>query len=186
MKRICVYLGSNSGINKKYSSGARLLGKEIVKKHMSLVYGGSSTGLMGEISEEVFKNGGKVIGVIPKILLSEEDTSKNLTKLIKVKNMTERKQKMFELSDGFIALPGGLGTYEELFDTLSWARLRIHERPIGLLNIEHFFDPLLNMLENSHKNGFISSYSMKLMLVSDNPHKLINNMQNYTSPWKYN
>lgn len=186
MKRICVYSGSNPGINKNYSEGARLLGKEMAKKHIDLVYGGSSTGLMGEISGEISKYGGKVIGVIPKILLSEEETNKNLTKLIKVENMNERKQKMFDLSDGFIALPGGLGTYEELFDTLSWARLRIHEKPIGLLNIEHFFDPLLLMLENSHKEGFISSYSMKLILISDNPHELINNMEYYTPPWKYN
>ncbi|WP_446899718.1 TIGR00730 family Rossman fold protein [Clostridium sp. LBM24168] len=184
MKRICVYSGSNSGNNKNYSKYARLLGKEMTKKQIDLVYGGSSTGLMGEISDEVYKNGGKIIGVIPRISLLEEKTNKNLTKLIKVKNMNERKEKMLDLSDGFIALPGGLGTYEELFDTLSWARIGIHKKPIGLLNIEHFFDPLLSMLENAHKEGFISSYSMRLILVSDNPHKLINNMECYTPPWK--
>ncbi|MBV4439943.1 TIGR00730 family Rossman fold protein [Clostridium tyrobutyricum] len=177
MKRICVYSGSSSGINKEYSKFARLLGKELVKNNIDLVYGGSKTGLMGDISDEVFKNNGKVIGIIPQIPLLEEKTSKNLTKLIKVKNMSERKEKMSDLSDGFVALPGGLGTYEELFDTLSWARIGIHQKPIGLLNISNYFDPLIYMLENSYKEGFISKLSMKLLLISDNPCELINSMK---------
>ncbi|MBV4418181.1 TIGR00730 family Rossman fold protein [Clostridium tyrobutyricum] len=177
MRRICVYSGSSFGINKKYSKFARLLGKELVKNNIDLVYGGSKTGLMGEISDEVFKNNGNVIGIIPQIPLLEEKTSKTLTKLIKVKNMSERKEKMADLSDGFIALPGGLGTYEELFDTLSWARIGIHHKPIGLLNISNYFDSLIYMLENSYKEGFISKASMKLLLISDNPCELINSMK---------
>ncbi|MCI1945006.1 TIGR00730 family Rossman fold protein [Clostridium luticellarii] len=180
MESICVYCGSSSGIRKEYSEGARLLGKELVRNKIQLVYGGSSTGLMGQISNEVLKSGGKVTGVIPKLLLLNEPPNQNLTKLIYVKNMSERKEKMSDLSDGFIALPGGLGTYEELFDTISWARLKIHKKPIGLLNIEHFFDPLLNMLENSCKEGFISKASLKFLFISSDPHKLINNIINYT------
>ncbi|MHC6180122.1 LOG family protein [Clostridium sp. JNZ X4-2] len=179
MQRICVYCGSGLGARKEYTKGARLLGKELIKNGIQLVYGGSSTGLMGEISNEVLKNGGKVIGVIPKMLLSNEPPNKNLTELIQVENMSERKEKMSDLSDGFIALPGGLGTYEELFDTISWARLKIHKKPIGLLNIEHFFDPLLDMLENSCREGFISELSLKLLLVSNNAHELIYNMKTY-------
>ena len=181
MKSICVYCGSNSGIRREYSSAARLLGVELSKEHIQLVYGGSSSGLMGQVSSEVLKNSGKVIGIIPKILLPNESPNQNLTKTIYVENMSERKETMSSLSDGFIALPGGLGTYEELFDTISWARLGIHKKPIGLLNVNQFFDPLLKMIENSCKEGFINRHSLKFLLVSENPHELIVNMKIYES-----
>ncbi|CAB1246220.1 LOG family protein YvdD [Clostridiaceae bacterium BL-3] len=181
MKGICVYCGSNSGTRKEYSKGARLLGKELAKNQIQLIYGGSNSGLMGQISNEVLKNGGKVTGVIPEILLLNEPPNHKLTKLIYVKNMSERKERMSDLCDGFIALPGGLGTYEELFDTISWARLKIHKKPIGLLNIEHFFDPLLDMLKNSCREGFINDLSLKSLLISNSPHQLVNNMINYKS-----
>jgi uncharacterized protein (TIGR00730 family) len=181
MKSICVYCGSNSGTRKEYSKSARLLGKELAKNQIQLIYGGSNSGLMGQISNEVLKNGGKVTGVIPEILLLNEPPNHKLTKLIYVKNMSERKERMSDLCDGFIALPGGLGTYEELFDTISWARLKIHKKPIGLLNIEHFFDPLLDMLKNSCREGFINDLSLKSLLISNSPHQLVNNMINYKS-----
>ncbi|MBC2578726.1 TIGR00730 family Rossman fold protein [Clostridium sp. DJ247] len=182
MKRICVYCGSGLGSRKEYKEIARLLGKELADNEIELVYGGSQVGLMGEVSNEVLKNNGKVTGVMPSGLLSAETVHNGLTKLIEVKNMHERKQTMADLSDGFIALPGGLGTFEELFEVLSWARIGIHKKPIGILNISNFFDPLLQLLQNTCAEGFMNELHMKLMLVSDNPSELIKKMKIYTPP----
>lgn len=186
MKRICVYSGSNLGFRPEYKESARLLGKILAKNKIELVYGGSRIGLMGEISNEVLRNSGKVIGVMPKGLFSGEMVNKNLTKLIEVENMHERKQTMAELSDGFIALPGGLGTFEELFEVLSWAQLGIHKKPIGILNISNFFDPLLYMIKNTCTEGFMNESNIKLISVSDNPLELIKQMKNYVPPFMEN
>ncbi|ACA43438.1 TIGR00730 family Rossman fold protein [Clostridium botulinum] len=182
MKRICVYSGSNLGLRSEYKESAKLLGKILAENKIELVYGGSRIGLMGEISNEVLRNNGKVIGVMPKGLFSGEMVHENLTKLIEVENMHERKQTMAELSDGFIALPGGLGTFEELFEVLSWAQLGIHKKPIGILNISNFFDPLLHMIKNTCTEGFMNESNIKLISVSDNPSKLIKQMKNYVPP----
>lgn len=182
MKRICVYSGSNLGLRSEYKESARLLGKILAENKIELVYGGSRIGLMGEISNEVLRNNGKVIGVMPKGLFSGEMVHENLTKLIEVENMHERKQTMAELSDGFIALPGGLGTFEELFEVLSWAQLGIHKKPIGILNISNFFDPLLHMIKNTCTEGFMNESNIKLISVSNNPSELIKQMKNYVPP----
>lgn len=182
MKTICVYSGSNLGLHPEYQRVARLLGKILVENDIELIYGGSKAGLMGEISKEVLKNKGKVTGVIPKGLFSGESVCENLTKLIAVKDMHERKKVMFDLSDGFIALPGGLGTYEELFEILSWARLGIHKKPIGLLNVLNYYNPLITMLNTTCNEGFMSESSLKIILISDNPLSLIEKMKNYTPP----
>ncbi|WP_434295743.1 TIGR00730 family Rossman fold protein [Clostridium botulinum] len=182
MKRICVYSGSNLGLRSEYKESAKLLGKILAENKIELVYGGSRIGLMGDISNEVLRNNGKVIGVMPKGLFSGEMVHENLTKLIEVENMHERKQTMAELSDGFIALPGGLGTFEELFEVLSWAQLGIHKKPIGILNISNFFDPLLHMIKNTCTEGFMNESNIKLISVSDNPSKLIKQMKNYVPP----
>ncbi|WP_434302294.1 TIGR00730 family Rossman fold protein [Clostridium botulinum] len=182
MKRICVYSGSNLGLRSEYKESAKLLGKILAENKIELVYGGSRIGLMGEISNEVLRNNGKVIGVMPKGLFSGEMVHENLTKLIEVENMHERKQTMAELSDGFIALPGGLGTFEELFEVLSWAQLGIHKKPIGILNISNFFDPLLHMIKNTCTEGFMNESNIKLISVSDTPSKLIKQMKNYVPP----
>ncbi|EKS4345596.1 TIGR00730 family Rossman fold protein [Clostridium sporogenes] len=182
MKRICVYSGSNLGLRSEYKESAKLLGKILAENKIELVYGGSRIGLMGEISNEVLRNNGKVIGVMPKGLFSGEMVHENLTKLIEVENMHERKQTMVELSDGFIALPGGLGTFEELFEVLSWAQLGIHKKPIGILNISNFFDPLLHMIKNTCTEGFMNESNIKLISVSDNPSELIKQMKNYVPP----
>lgn len=141
---------------------------------------------MGEISNEVLRNNGKVIGVMPKGLFSGEMVHKNLTELIEVENMHERKQTMPELSDGFIALPGGLGTFEELFEVLSWAQLGIYKMPIGILNISNFFDPLLYMIKNTCTEGFMNESNIKLISVSDNPLELIKQMKSYVPPFMEN
>lgn len=182
MKRICVYSGSNLGSRPEYKENARLLGKILTENEIELVYGGSKIGLMGEVSSEVLKNNGKVIGVMPKSLFSGEMVHQNLTKLIEVDDMHQRKKTMSDLSDGFIALPGGLGTFEELFEMLSWAQLGIHKKPIGLLNISNFFDPILDMLKKACNEGFMNESNLKLILVSDNPELLINKMKNYAPP----
>ncbi|HDK7155369.1 TIGR00730 family Rossman fold protein [Clostridium sporogenes] len=182
MKRICVYSGSNLGLRSEYKESARLLGKILAENKIELVYGGSRIGLMGEISNEVLRNNGKVIGVMPKGLFSGEMVHENLTKLIEVENMHERKQTMAELSDGFIALPGGLGTFEELFEVLSWAQLGIHKKPIGILNISNFFDPLLHMIKDTCTEGFMNESNIKLISVSDTPSELIKQMKNYVPP----
>lgn len=182
MKRICIYSGSNLGFRPEYKENAKLLGNILAKNKIELVYGGSRIGLMGQVANEVLKNNGKVIGVMPKGLFSGEMVHKNLTKLIEVKNMHERKQTMAELSNGFISLPGGLGTYEELFEVLSWAQLGIHKKPIGLLNVSNFFDPLLHMIQNTCTEGFMSELNIKLISISDNPSLLIEKMKNYTPP----
>ncbi|NFL57211.1 TIGR00730 family Rossman fold protein [Clostridium botulinum] len=182
MKRICVYSGSNLGLRSEYKESAKLLGKILAENKIELVYGGSRIGLMGEISNEVLRNNGKVIGVMPKGLFSGEMVHENLTKLIEVENMHERKQTMAELSDGFIALPGGLGTFEELFEILSWAQLGIHKKPIGILNISNFFDPLLHMIKNTCTEGFMNESNIKLISVSDTPSELIKQMKNYVPP----
>ncbi|CBZ02745.1 TIGR00730 family Rossman fold protein [Clostridium botulinum] len=182
MKRICVYSGSNLGLRYEYKESAKLLGKILAENEIELVYGGSRIGLMGEISNEVLRSNGKVIGVMPKGLFSGEMVHENLTKLIEVENMHERKQTMAELSDGFIALPGGLGTFEELFEVLSWAQLGIHKKPIGILNISNFFDPLLHMIKNTCTEGFMNESNIKLISVSDTPSELIKQMKNYVPP----
>lgn len=182
MKRICVYCGSNFGCRLEYKEGAKLLGKLLAENEIELVYGGSKIGLMGEIANQVLMNNGKVIGVMPKGLFSGEMVDKNLTKLIEVKDIRERKETMADLSDGFIALPGGLGTFEELFEMLSFAQLGIHKKPIGLLNISNFFDPLLQLLENTCAEGFMKKSNMKLISVSASPSQLIKNMDNYIAP----
>ncbi|APU59747.1 TIGR00730 family Rossman fold protein [Clostridium botulinum] len=182
MKKICVYSGSNLGLRSEYKESAKLLGKILAENKIELIYGGSRIGLMGEISNEVLRNNGKVIGVMPKGLFSGEMVHENLTKLIEVENMHERKQTMAELSDGFIALPGGLGTFEELFEVLSWAQLGIHKKPIGILNISNFFDPLLHMIKNTCTEGFMNESNIKLISVSDTPSELIKQMKNYVPP----
>ncbi|MEW8956191.1 TIGR00730 family Rossman fold protein [Clostridium sp.] len=182
MKKICVYSGSNLGVRPEYKEITKLLGRELCKNNIELVYGGSKIGLMGEVANEVLRNNGKVTGVMPKGLFSGEMVHRNLTNLIEVKDMHERKHTMAELSDGFIALPGGLGTFEELFEVLSWAQLGIHKKPIGILNISNFFDDFINILEKSCTEGFMKESNKKLILSSDDPSILIEKMKNYVPP----
>ncbi|SHI96314.1 hypothetical protein SAMN05444401_1920 [Clostridium amylolyticum] len=182
MKRVCVYSGSNLGSRPEYKESAILLGRILAENEIELVYGGSRIGLMGEISNEVLRNNGKVTGVMPRGLFAGEMLHDNLTNLIEVENMHERKHTMAELSDAFIALPGGLGTFEELFEVFSWAQLGIHHKPIGILNISNFFDPLLNMLQNTCKEGFMKKSNLNLISISSNPSELINMMKNYAPP----
>ncbi len=179
MKNIVVYCGSNLGANKAFFDAARHLGKVIAQQGSRLVYGGGNIGLMGTIATAVLENGGEVIGVIPTFLKNQEGAHLGLTELYETANMTERKNKMIELANAFIAMPGGLGTYEELFEVLSQAQLKLHPHPIGILNVAGFFDPLLQMLQNTADAGFMPQQNMELVCVDNDAENLLNQMRHW-------
>lgn len=177
MKNIVVYCGSNLGQNKAYFDAAQQLGQEMAQQGYRLVYGGGNIGLMGTIATAVLEHGGEVIGVIPSFLKNLEGAHQGLTELYETTNMTERKNKMIELANGFIAMPGGLGTYEELFEVLSQAQLKLHPHPIGILNVAGFFDPLIQMLQNTVTAGFMPPENMDLLCQSAKPVELLEQMR---------
>ena len=182
MKRICVYSGSNLGVRPEYKEITKKLGLVLVENNIELVYGGSKTGLMGEIANHMLDNNGRVTGVMPGGLFPKAVINDRLTQFIEVGSMHERKQTMADLSDGFIAIPGGFGTFEELFETLSWAQLGIHKKPIGVLNISNFFDSFLDMMQTIVDEGFMNPSNTKLVLVSPDPSDLIDQMIHYVPP----
>ena len=182
MKRITVFCGSSSGTDPIFVSQAALLGQTLASSNIELVYGGANVGLMGAVADGVLNNGGKAIGVLPAFLQSKELAHTHLTELIVVDTMHERKTKMNDLCDGVIALPGGFGTLEELFEMLTWAQLGLHNKPIGILNSDGFYDALLAMIETMVDKGFLKSSNKQMVLVSDDITDLINKMKNYTAP----
>jgi len=182
MKKICVYSGSKAGVRSDYREAAIQLGDIFVEKKIELVYGGSRVGLMGEIASRMLDKQAKVTGVMPKGLFPKEIINRSLTRFIEVHDMHERKRTMADLADGFIALPGGIGTFEELFEMLSWTQLGIHKKPIGILNVADFFEPVLNLLHNTIQEGFMNANNMNLILISSNPRELLDKMENYTYP----
>lgn len=179
MKSICVFCGSNSGNNSNYRLAAQNLGKLLVEQNISLVYGGASIGLMGIIADQVLTLGGKAYGVIPKSMLQKEVAHQGLTELFIVDSMHERKQKMYNLSDGFIALPGGLGTLDELFEILTWAQLGLHHKACGILNIDHYFDELLKFLDQAIEKKFMKEKNRKLYFTDSNPNSLVEKMKEH-------
>ena len=172
MKSICVFTGASSGYNNFYQQAAISLGEEIAKRGCNLIYGGSKNGLMGILADTVLKNGGTVTGIITHSLYDAEGHNQ-LTELHKIETMQERKLMMAELADGFIALPGGLGTLEELFEVWNAAKIRIHSKPIGLLNINNFYNSLLHFIGVTIKEGFASSKHMELVRVAEDPANLL-------------
>lgn len=188
MKSICIFAGSNLGNDPEFGAKARELGKAIAEKGFSLIYGGSKCGLMGAIANEVLEHGGEVVGIMPRGLIKGENVHSQLTKLIEVDTMHERKAKMSELADGYIALPGGLGTFEELFEVLCWAQIGIHQKPIGILNTDHYYDPLLNLVDHCIQAGFSNESPTKIINFSANPEELLTKMLRYvphTSGYKW-
>lgn len=179
MKSICIFAGSNLGNDHKYKEKAKELGKIIAKKGFSIVYGGSKKGLMGEIANEALSFGGEVIGIMPRGLIRGETVHTQLTRLIEVDTMHERKAKMSELADGYISLPGGLGTFEELFEVLCWAQIGIHQKPIGVLNINGYYDPLLTLVNHSIQEGFTNEVHKSIINSSSNPETLLSLMVDY-------
>ncbi len=173
MKAIAVYCGANPGFSPVYVEAARALGRALVDQGVALVYGGGHVGLMGTIADEVLRHGGQVTGVIPQQLVDRELAHPALTQLFVVKDMHERKAMMAQLSDGFVAMPGGMGTLEELFEMLTWAQLGIHAKPVGLLNVGGFYDQLVGFLQHAQGEGFIRPEHGQLMAVESEPMVLV-------------
>lgn len=173
MKRLCVFCGASMGRNPAYAEAARSLAKILATKGITLVYGGASVGVMGQLADAALEAGGKVIGVMPQELVNREVSHLHLSELIIVGSMHERKAKMAELSDGFIALPGGLGTLEELFEVLTWAQLRFHAKPCGLLNTNGYYDQLISFLDHSVDEKFIKPTHRQMIVLGDEPNALL-------------
>jgi uncharacterized protein (TIGR00730 family) len=177
MKAIAVYCGASSGANPLYADAARALGRVLVEHNIGLVYGGGNVGLMGVIADEVLRLGGDVTGVIPHALVKREVGHTGLTRIFVVKDMHERKAMMAELADGFIAMPGGMGTLEELFEMLTWSQLGIHAKPVGVLNVNGFFDGLVGFIGHLHAEGFVRAEHAGLMMVEATPEAIVRRLQ---------
>lgn len=186
MKRVCVFAGSNTGSKPEYKEAAIKLGRELVKNKLELVYGGSKIGLMGVIANTVLDLGGRVTGVMPTNLFRGEVVHQHLTNFYEVKDMHERKAKMGELSDAFIALPGGYGTFEEIFEAVSWGQLGIHQKPVALLNVEGYYSPLIQMIENAVEGGFMPENHKEFLIYESNPSILLERLRSYKPPLKTN
>jgi len=167
MMRVCVFAGSNAGSRPAYRATAEALGRELAARHIGLVYGGARIGLMGAVADAVLAAGGTVTGVIPGALVEKEVAHSGLTDLCVVASMHERKALMADLSDGFVALPGGWGTLDEFFEILTWAQLGIHHKPCGLLNVHGYFDGLLSFLEHSYAEGFVRREYRSMITVAE-------------------
>ncbi|RQO31660.1 TIGR00730 family Rossman fold protein [Taibaiella sp. KBW10] len=182
MNRITVFCGSSFGTEAIYQQQAYALGKALAEKGIGLVYGGARVGLMGAVADGCLQHKGEVIGVLPHFLGSKEIAHEQLTELILVDTMHQRKTKMNELSDGVITLPGGFGTMEELFEMLTWAQLGLHQKPIAILNVEGFYDELLAMINSMVEKGLLKALNRDMLLVSDDIHNLLDQMQHYQAP----
>ena len=182
MKRITVFCGSSFGTEEIYKEQATLLGQTLAKQNIELVYGGANVGLMGAVADGILKEGGKAIGVLPNFLRSKEIAHLGLTELILVESMHERKTKMNDLCEGVIALPGGFGTLEELFEMLTWAQLGLHKKPIAILNINGFYDSLIELTKVMVEKGLLKDVNQQMLLVSDNIDDLLDQMKNYVAP----
>ena len=182
MDRICVYCGSSPGHDPAYRRAARAMGEALLARDLGLVYGGASVGLMGTIADTVVEGGGEAIGVIPAALEDREVAHEGLTDLQVVGSMHERKQRMVDLADGFVALPGGLGTLEELLEVLTWAQLGIHEKPCGVLNVAGFYDGLVDHLDGATEAGFVSPAHRELARVETDPGALLDAFETYEPP----
>jgi uncharacterized protein (TIGR00730 family) len=177
MKSIAVYCGASPGADPRYADAARALARVLVEHNLALVYGGGKVGLMGVIADEVLRLGGEATGVIPKALMEREVGHAGLTRLFVVKDMHERKAMMFNLADGFIAMPGGMGTLEELFEMVTWAQLGIHAKPIGLLNVDGFYDGLAQFVGHMVAQGFVRPAHAELLTLDASPDALVQRLQ---------
>jgi uncharacterized protein (TIGR00730 family) len=173
LRTLCVYCGSSTGNSPAYAGAARALAAELAARNIALVYGGGNIGLMGIIANEVLRLGGAVTGIIPKALMDKEVGHLALTQLHVVKDMHERKAMMAELSDGFVALPGGIGTLEELFEAMTWSQLGLHEKPLGLLNVDGFYDGLLGFVAHQVAQGFLRNEHAGLLMHETEPAALL-------------
>ena len=182
MQRICVFLGSNPGKKPAYLAAAQALGAELARRGLTVVYGGSNVGLMGALADAALDAGGRVIGIIPEALRQKEVAHLGLSELHVVASMHERKARMAELSDGFIALPGGLGTLEELCEVLTWAQLGFHAKPCGLLDVDGYYAALGAFLDNAMDQGFIVPAHRAMLLAAPDPAALLDRFTTYVAP----
>jgi uncharacterized protein (TIGR00730 family) len=182
MRRICVFCGSSAGGRPAYAEAARALGRLLAAEGIGLVFGGGRVGLMGVVADAVLAGGGEAIGVIPEALLRREVGHTGLTELLVVESMHERKARMADLSDGFVALPGGFGTLEELFEVVTWAQLGIHPKPCGLLDVAGYYEPLLQLLDRGVDESFIRPQHRGLVLAGTDPARLLERMRRFVPP----
>ena len=182
MQAVCVFCGSSVGSRPTYPEAARRLGTVVAERGLRLVYGGGKVGLMGFLADAALAAGGEVVGVIPKALLEKEIGHEGLSDLRVVGSMHERKMLMAELSDGFVALPGGYGTLEEFLEVLSWAQLSIHEKPCALLDVDGFFGPLSSLFDSAVEEGFVHPDHRSLLLMNEHPNALLDEMERYAPP----
>jgi uncharacterized protein (TIGR00730 family) len=179
INRICVFAGSNAGIRTGYRAAAHELGRVLAEREIGLVYGGARVGLMGVVADAVLAAGGQVIGVMPSVLVAKEVAHNGLSDLRVVSSMHERKALMSDLSDGFIALPGGWGTWEEFFEVLTWSQLGLHQKPCGLLNVDGYFDRLLSFVEHAIDEGFVRREYRTMIPVAASPAALLDTFVSY-------
>lgn len=180
--RLCIFLGSSLGHNPIYAETARSFGTLLAARGIGLVYGGGSVGLMGTLADAVLAAGGEAIGVIPDALQALEVDHPNLTALHVVRTMHDRKAMMAELADGFIAMPGGIGTFEELFEVWTWAQLGYHDKPCGLLDVNHFYSGMTGFLDHVVEEGFLKPAHRNMLLIDDDPDRLLDRIGNYHEP----
>jgi uncharacterized protein (TIGR00730 family) len=182
MMRVCVFAGSSPGSRPQYRAAAVELGRVLAARGIGLVYGGARVGLMGAVADAVLAGGGHVTGVIPRAMVEKEVAHDSLSDLRVVTSMHERKAMMADRADGFIALPGGWGTLDEFFEILTWAQLGLHQKPCGLLNVHGYFDGLLSFLEHSTTEGFVRHEYQSMIVVSDSPGGLLEQLAAYQPP----
>lgn len=184
MKRVCVFCGSRGGSRPEYAEAARRMGEELAHRGIGLVYGGGRVGLMGAVADAALAAGGEVVGVIPDASVSGEIGHDGLTEMHVVGSVHERKKLMADLSDGFVALPGGYGTLEEFFEVLSWSQLSIHSKPCALLDVVEYWEHLIALLDRTVADGFVRPDHRSLVLIGEDPGKLLDHMESYVPPFE--
>ena len=182
MKSIVVFCGSGDGYNESYRETAYGVGKTLAERNIRIIYGGAKVGLMGALADGALQHGGEVVGVIPYFLKTKEVAHEEVTEMIVVETMHERKLKMNEMSDGIITMPGGWGTMEEMFEMLSWGLLGLHQKPVGLLNVNGYYDALKALCNNMVQEGFLSENVNATLLISESIEELLEQMESYVPP----
>jgi len=182
LARICIFCGSSTGVRSEYADAAKAMGQALLRRRIGLVYGGGCVGLMGTVADAVMGGGGEVIGVIPEALVTRELAHGDITQLIIVHSMHDRKAKMAELADAFIALPGGYGTFEEFCEILTWAQLGLHRKPCGILNVNNYYEPLLRLFDNAVAEGFLRPGNRRLVIEETDPSRLLDMLETHIPP----
>ncbi len=180
--KVCVYCGSSDVIHTPYMEAARGMGHELAARGLTLVYGAGCTGMMGALADGCLERGGRVIGVIPKMFNTHQLVHTGLSELQVLEDLHARKARMAEIADAFVALPGGLGTFEELFEILTWAQIGLHANPIGVLNVNGYFDPMLDLIKRAQSKGFMYVEHQALLIVDDSATALLDRMHAYEPP----